>query len=376
MTLIVSTSLICIFIAILMITTSYTSRGINPINGRRFVYSPYLLAVYAFVITFVAAFRLGFQDTEVYKGIYGYMGTDYSFAFNEELAIQDYGFNLFMIFLNQINPDPQFVVIVSSIIIYSCYFYIIGKYAQDLPLSLLLLMMLDLISSMNGIRQVMAGAITLLGLSFIRDRKFIPYLLLVLLASTLHKSALVLIPLFFIISGKRLNLGIWFFLIFVATCFVFPGFAMNIMGDLLEDSVYKDYLQNESTMGFMRFLVALVPFILTILYCWVQQDNHDGEIKGHSRYLQQRLIDVLINMAVVSFGFMTLGMRMVYFARLSLYFNCILPILLPTLFSGIFRKESAHFMRILSTVLYMVFYAYQIYSYQLINGWNSFKLNL
>ncbi len=376
MTLIVSTSLICIFIVILMITTSYTSRGINPINGRRFVYSPYILFSYAFVITFVAAFRNGFQDTDVYKGIYSYMGTDYSFAFNEELSIQDYGFNLFMIFLNRINPDTQFVVIISSIIIYSCYFYIIGKYAQDLPLSLLLMMTLDLISSMNGIRQVMAGAITLLGLPFIRDKKPIPYFLLVLLASTLHKSALVLIPLYFVISGKRLNLGIWIFLSFVAVSFAFPELATSVMGDLLEDSVYEEYLAVESTMGIMRFLVALVPFILTILYCWVQQDNHTGEIKGHSGYLHQRLVDVMINMAVVSFGFMTLGMRMVYFARISLYFNCVLSILLPTLFSGIFRKESAHFMRILSTVLYMIFYAYQIYSYNLINGWNSFKLNL
>lgn len=376
MSLITNTSLICIIMLSMMISTARPSASMHPINGRRTIYSNLWLFLFGLSITFMAAFRLEFQDTGVYKEIYSNMELDYSYAYEESLAIQDYGFNLFMIFLKRINPDPQFLVITTSTITFSCYFYTIGKYARNLPMSLFLMMALNMISSMNGIRQVLAGSITLLGLPLIRDKKAIPYILLVLLASTLHKSALVLIPLYFVFSGKRMNLGIWIFLIAVFGCFLFPSYATRVMGELLEDSVYKDYLSGESSMGYMRFLVALVPLILIILYCWVQQDNHAGENRHSPQYLNQRIIDVMINMEVVSFGFTALGMRMVYFARLSMYFHCILPMLLPVLLNNIFRKESARLMRVLSIVLYAFYYSYQIYVYYTFGGWNNFVLNL
>lgn len=376
MSLIISTTAICFVIVAFMVSTSRPTNAINPINGRQRQYSDIFFLMFAFAITFMAAFRNGFQDTGVYKAIYSNMELDYSYAFEESLDIQDYGFNLFMIFLKRINPDPQFLVIVTSVITFTIYFYTIKTYAYNLPMSLLLLITIDLIGTMNGIRQILAGALTLLGLPLIRDKKFIPYLLLVLLASTLHKSAMILIPLYFIISGKRMNLGIWVFLASVLGCFMFPALADSIMGDLMEDSVYKDYLQNESKMGYMRFLVSLLPVALVILYCWVQQDNHDGENRSSSRYLHQRTVDVMVNMTVVSFGFMTLGMRMVYFARVGLYFNCILAILIPTLISGIFRKSSVRAARILVFTFYLIFYLYQIYSYDKIGGWSGFTLNL
>lgn len=376
MSLIISTTAICFVIVALLVSTSKPTNVINPINGRQRLYSDIFFLMFAFAITFMSAFRDGFQDTAVYKTIYSNLELDYNYAFDDSLEIQDYGFNLFMIFLKRINPDPQFLVIITSIFTFSIYFYTLKTYAQNLPMSMMLLITLDLIGSMNGIRQIMAGALTLLGLPLIRDKKFIPYLLLVLLASTLHKSALILIPLFFIISGKRMNPGIWVFMAFVLGCFMFPDLANSIMGDLMEDSVYKAYLQNESKMGYMRFLVSLLPVALVILYCWVQQDNHDGENRRSSRYLHQRTVDVMVNMTVVSFGFMTLGLRMVYFARVCLYFNCILAILIPSLISGIFRKSSVRAARILGFTFYLIFYLYQIYSYEKIGGWVSFTLNL
>jgi Na+(H+)/acetate symporter ActP len=69
-------------------------------------------------------------------------------------------------------------------------------------------------------------------------------------------------------------------------------------------------------------------------------------------------------------------MRMVYFARVGLYFNCILAILIPTLISGIFRKSSVRAARILGFTFYLIFYLYQIYSYNRIGGWSGFTLNL
>lgn len=375
MKLITSLSIFCIVILLLM---QYTRRPLahqNRISGSQYQYSPTLIFLFGFALTFVAAFREEFQDTGTYKILYTNIGSDFADAFDESFAIQDHGFNLFMVILKNINPDPQFLVIVAAIISLPAYLRTIRMYAKDVPFALLLFFCITFISTMNGIRQILACALISLALPWLRDRKAIPFILFVCLLSTLHSSIIVLIPLYFIITGKRLNKGVYVFLILVAMCFVAPSAAYQVMGSILEDSLYAEYLENESKMGLMRFAVTLVPTLVAVLYCWIQRDNHDGENKNCERYYQQRLTDVLINMQIISFGFTTLGLQMVYFARISMYFACVLPLLLPVAIQGSFARRSARLIKQITIIMYLFFHAYQIYTYEVIGGWNMFKLS-
>ncbi|MEA5129358.1 MAG: EpsG family protein [Proteiniphilum sp.] len=54
------------------------------------------------------------------------------------------------------------------------------------------------LSWMNGIRQMLAACMFVYSIQFIRDRKIIPYFLIILIASLFHKSALFLIIFYFI----------------------------------------------------------------------------------------------------------------------------------------------------------------------------------
>ena len=369
MKLITNLSVVCILIVVILQYTRQPMREPNKFSASRYRYPPLLIFLFGFAIIFVASFREGFVDTRVYKHLYSLAGVEWENAFNDVLPIKDRGFSLMMIFLNQISPDPQLLVIVTSVITFAIYIHTIRTYANDLPFSLFLFFILTFLSSINGIRQVLAGAILTLALPWIRDKKTIPYILLVLLLSTLHASILVMIPLYFVISGKRMNGGMWVFLFAVVFCFFEPDTTYRVMGVILEDSVYVDYLENESQMGVMRFLVALVPAVLAILYSVVQAQNKDGEQKSGKNYLSQRMTDVLINMEIVNFGFVALGMKMVYFARISLYFSTVLPLLLPVMIDGIFEERSAKVVKTLATVLYFVYYLYQIYSF---NGYGYF----
>ena len=364
MELILTLSTICIVILLLMQFFRRPLSAPNPLSGQRDLYPRSLQFAFFFALAFVAAFREGFVDTRVYKFLYEQIGTDWNNAFNETIPIKDYGFSLFMILLNRITPDPQFMVIITSLITIGAYVAIIGKYAEDTPFSLLLLLCLSYLGAMNGIRQVMAGAILTLALPWLRDKKPIPYCLLALLLSTFHASILVMIPLSFIISGKRLNWGIWLYLGLIALCFIAPNTAYRVMGTILEDSVYAEYLDNDSKMGIMRLLVALVPALLAVLYCWIQKDNRNGEITSSAYYKSQRSTDILINMQIVTFGFTALGMRMVYFARISMYFACVTPLLLPVTIRGIFTEKSARLVKRVAILMYLFYFAYQIYSYE------------
>lgn len=364
MELIVTTSAIYIAFLLLMQVSRYPLRTPHVLSGRKYAYPKGLFVAAFLTLTFVAAFRQGFVDTRVYKMLYEQIGTDWNNAFNDTIPTKDYGFSLLMILLNRINSDPQFLVIVTSLITMTAYIVTLGKYADDVPFSFFLFLCVAYLGCMNGIRQVLAGALLTLAFPWLRDKKWIPFCLLVLLLSTFHASVLVMIPLCFIISGKRMNWGIWIYLGLIAMCFIAPNAAYQAMETILEDSIYADYLENESKMGVMRFLVALVPAILAFLYCWIQKGNHAGENKHCENYTSQRMIDILINMEIVEIGFIALGLRMVYFARISMYFTCVMPLLLPVAISGVFTKKSAQIVKRLAILMYLFYFAYQIYSYE------------
>lgn len=374
MELIITTSVICVVILLLMQKTRWQATGAGRLSEGRWHYSKTLIFAFWFAVTFIAAFREGFQDTGVYKNLYEDIGSEYENAFDEDFIIQDRGFNLYMIFLNRISPDPQLMIAVSAILINGVYIHTISKYSSDLPFSLLLFLFVPFIGTMNGIRQVLAGAVVMLALPFIRDRKIIPFMLIALIATSLHASALIMIPLYFIISGKRYNGGVWLFLLFVAFCFAAPSTAYQLMGTILEDSVYEKYLQNEAKMGFMRFLVELVPVIVSFLYHRVEIMRMRNGIPNRLDSRSRRMIDILINMQIVSLGFTALGIQMVYFARISMYFSLVLPLLLPVTISNVFSGHSAKQVKRIAIVMYLFYFAYQVYTYEMLDGWGGMEL--
>ena len=371
MELIINMSIICIVTLLLMQYMRFPNSQPNTISHATWSYHFLLILCFAFTLFFVSAFRVGFQDTGVYKNLYTSIGTDLSNALDDNFIIKDKGFNVFMVLLNRLNTEPQTLIIVSSAIIIGAYIYVICKYSSDLPFSLLLMLCLSFIATMNGIRQIIAVAITLLGWSFLQKKQIIPFLIIAFLASTFHASAIFLVPLSLIIIGKRYNKGIWFFVLFILFFFVFPNTAFKIMGSILEDSVYEKYLENDSKMGIMRLIVECVPLSLSLLYHRATSNN---KLSNDNNSVHRKLIDMLMNMQIISVGFLALGLQMVYFSRLCLYFSLVSPLLLPEVIPCIFTKRSAHLVKRLAIIMYLIYFAYQIYTYEMIDNWGGMEL--
>lgn len=333
-------------------------------TGRKYHYSAFLLFIFWGALVFVAGFRNGFVDTVTYRQLYERVGTDFAFAFTDEMELET-GFKLLMIFLNRITPDSQILIFLTSFVILSIEIKQICKYSSDIPFSLLLYFLLSFMGTMNGIRQCLAAAILFLAFDWILKRKTAPYILLVLLVSTIHTSALICIPLYFIMSGKRLNWGIWLFFAAILAVFAFPTAADNILLHILEDSTYEEYVTNQEKMGAMRLFVAAVPTLLALLYSRFTRINHTQI---------SRVTGVLINMQMLSFGFTLMGLKMLYYARLSMYVGYANILLLPITIKGCFRGRDATWVKIISIILYVLFFAYQIFSYDKYGYMRSFYL--
>ncbi|MBE9600313.1 EpsG family protein [Pedobacter sp. MC2016-24] len=63
--------------------------------------------------------------------------------------------------------------------------------------------------SITGHRQTIATAATLIGFEWIKQRKLIRYVILILVASTIHQSCLIFLPFYFIARIKRPDIILW-----------------------------------------------------------------------------------------------------------------------------------------------------------------------
>ncbi len=373
MTLAITLFVICTVLILLVQHTAQRRQHLDRVSGSKYRYSAVLVFVMFLVVAFISAHRYGFCDTGLYREICAGMGTDYNRLNDEDLAFDDYGFNFLMVFLNRCGFAPQSIIIFCSYVIFAVFFYTLYKNASDLPFSLFLLMFLSYYTMINGIRQVLAASILLLALPFLRDRKFWCFLPFVLLAYTIHASAIVMLPLYFVLTRKRLNVGVWAFFGVVGLFFVAPSLAESLLSGLLEDSVYAEYMDIDQQMGITRLLVAAVPLILTGFYCKVTAYN-PKPTPDSREYLSYKLTNLLINMQFVSFGFTVLGLRMVYFARISMYFEITNALLLPIVITKGFNRDSARTIKHIAIILYFLYFLYQTYTYSTYGYFNDFRL--
>src|SRR5699024_4715427 len=103
------------------------------------------------------------------------------------------GFFLLNKFISFFSTNFTVFLIVKSVIILGIYYYLFLNYSSNLSLSLLLLISMgSYYVSFNVIRQFMAAAITILAVINI-DKGFKKYFLIIILASSIHYSALVML---------------------------------------------------------------------------------------------------------------------------------------------------------------------------------------
>ena len=95
------------------------------------------------------------------------------------------------------------LIFVSSLITVGIYCLMIYRYSPMYLVSMLLFLFLgDWAGSFNGVRQYLAAAVLFAGHRLILKRKFVPYLLVVFLASLFHTTALVMIVPYFFYTRK------------------------------------------------------------------------------------------------------------------------------------------------------------------------------
>lgn len=177
------------------------------------------------------------------------------------------GYIVFVKLIGMITDDPN----VYQVICASVYFLGVYTFANQLEKSpflfLVLFATMGLFTFMfTGVRQCIAMSICLMSFYFIRRRKLIPFVLVVLLAFTFHKSAILFLISYFIYNRKINTLN---FLLYGGFATLSVLYLENIQ-DFFNNALDYDYEIESTGTGYLFFalLVVLVFFGIVFLFSY------------------------------------------------------------------------------------------------------------
>lgn len=99
---------------------------------------------------------------------------------------------------------------------------------------------LFLIGACSMERQWLAVCVVILATKYIEGRKIIPYVTLVLLAGTFHRSAFLMLPFYFLCFVKNLHLKVFHLTLFVVLLFIWNSIVPLLMNPLMNDIIATD----------------------------------------------------------------------------------------------------------------------------------------
>ena len=179
---------------------------------------------------------------------------------------------------------------------------------------------------MNGLRQFLAVAIVFAGTGFIIRKKLIPAIVLILIAATVHTSALIMLPVVFIVQGKAWNKKTMLYIVAIIIATYVLARRADLMDVLLQGTEYEGTVETWQSMGDngvhpVRVLVNTVPVILAFY------------ARGNISRKNDPVLNICVNMAIINVGIYLIAMVTsgIMIGRLPIYVTLYTYILLPYL---------------------------------------------
>ena len=302
----------------------------------------------------------GFGDTAAYRMMYKDVPASLS-QISEYLSehTKDKGFSVLMSAMKSLigNNDMAFFIIV-AIFQMICVVWLFRKYSSDYWLSMFMFVIsTDYLSWMfNGIRQFIAVAIVQIAIGLVIKKKNLPAILLILLASTIHGSALIMIPIIFVIQGKAWNRKTILMLLATVAVIVSISKFTSFLDSMLVETQYSDLITNEIWINddgtnIFRVLFYSIPALMSVFGRKYVDEADD------------RVINISVNCSAVT-AFLYLLARFtsgIYIGRLPIYTTLVGYICVPWLINHMFYRSSARLVKNGLIVGYLAFFYYQMH---------------
>lgn len=263
------------------------------------------------------------------------------------------GYTLLNIFISFFTANRYIFILVITFLIYTLLFVSLKKYADNYAFAVILFMGLWFYFSFTYLRQVLGATIVWLSIDYIVQRRFWKFLLVVLIAMSVHKSAVIFFPVYFIPMRKfspREIRGLMLLVLLVGISPI-PNALFTAYGDMSSVEMQSDY----SASGGFRVAYALEAFFFIYF------------IISRYRYVKtDRRSIVMLNVALLFCATLLFFVRSENGGRLSWYYMIGVIVTISQLATtGVNKKQVSLFM-----IALCLFLNVRIY-----NSWQVF-LNL
>lgn len=298
----------------------------------------------AIILVLVSGLRSGIGDTPFYMHSFEILANNpASFKFEGDFAL-----DFMSLLLMQISTDPQILIFTTALITNLLNVIMFNRYRSYLELQVYMYITSGYyIVTMNGLRQCLAAALLFACTKFIEDGKFIKYSICVLLISTFHGSAVMMIPLYFVVRQKAWSKKMWIFIALGVLGVLLYDYISPILFKALESTQYSGYAEfDEGGSSFMRLVVNMVPVVLAYLK---RKDISENWEHG----------DIFVNMSIINAMFVGLGMFNWIFNRFTLYLQLYNFVLVPYIIKNCFKGKERRVVYFLFIICYFYFFYYE-----------------
>lgn len=218
-----------------------------------------------FIAVSVFRYEVGIDWNYVYSPYYYYInhGID---------QYKEIGFNFLNRFFYLFTENSWILFAFVGFVTNLLFFLAFYEQSDSIPFSILLYLLMSVyFASLNQIRQMLAMAIFVYALKHVYSRKWKSYFLLILLASTIHISSLMYIPVFFL-YGKKLTVK-QAITILTACVLGLPVLKIAIIG-IVSLTSYGWYLSSafsQNNFYLLGFLVNFVFLLFHILFLYIDE---------------------------------------------------------------------------------------------------------
>ena len=158
-------------------------------------YNMWIIAAFCIVIMAFRGISVGIDTAAYYNEFYPF---DYSSLFNERYS-SERGFMLLNVVLNKLGCSFYVLTFIEALIVVLPTFFLVKKYSKNPYLSFFYYVALDyFLFGLTGMRQAIAIGIVLIAFEVAQRRKFLPFICLVAIAMTFHRTAIVALPIYFL----------------------------------------------------------------------------------------------------------------------------------------------------------------------------------
>ncbi|MCC3865801.1 EpsG family protein [Terrisporobacter petrolearius] len=310
------------------------------------------------VIILFAGLRSGVADTYSYINMFKeYPLWPDAYEFITDPEAREPGFRVFSVLIKTfISQDYQLWLFIIASISGICIMYPLYKYSCNYGMSVFLFMAsCQFTWLLNGMRQFLVASILFACTHLILNKNPIPYIIIVLILSTFHKSALIMIPAYFIVSSEPWSKRTMIFVGVVVLAMLFTSQFTSILDTVVENSDYatsmEEFKNTDDGTNLIRIMVELAPIVMALLYRNKIKDKLTPIIK------------VSINMSLISSGLYIISRIArsgIMLGRLPIYFSLYNMILLPWLIKNIFEKKERRLVNYGMIICYLGFFYYQM----------------